>query len=110
MDQGSSEISMTARAAAVAALVAATAVLLVALAGALSNGGGGPTPDAPGNGSSVSGNASRAKSGPATYTIEEGDTLSAIAAETGVSIARIEDLNPGLDPQAITTGQEIRLK
>lgn len=110
MDQGGSQISNGARVAAATALAVALVVVLVALAGALSDGGG----DSPGgisdNGASVDGGGSGAGSGPATYEIKEGDTLSAISEETGVSVARIEDLNPGLDPQAITPGQEIRLR
>ena len=47
---------------------------------------------------------------PARYTVKEGDTLSAIEAETGVPVSRIELLNPGLDPQALTPGQKLRLR
>jgi LysM repeat protein len=45
-----------------------------------------------------------------TYTIQAGDTLGGIAAKTGVPLSRIEELNPSVDPHAMTTGQEIRLK
>lgn len=47
---------------------------------------------------------------PATYTVEVGDTLGAIAEETGVAVERIEELNPELDPQALVAGQEIQLR
>jgi LysM repeat protein len=110
MNQGGSQISIGARVAAATALAVALVIVLVALAGALSDGGGGSPGGSSDNGASVDDGGSRAGSGPATYEIKEGDTLSAIADETGVSIARIEDLNPGLDPQAITPGQEIRLR
>ncbi len=46
----------------------------------------------------------------ATYTVEVGDTLGAIADETGVSVETIEELNPELDPQALVTGQKIKLR
>lgn len=109
MDQGSSQISVGARIAAVAALAVALIVLLAALAGALSGDEGGDSSNAtPGNGASTE--TAGSGSGPAKYEIQEGDTLSAIADETGVSVARIEQLNPGLDPQAITPGQTIRLR
>lgn len=110
MDKGESQISTVARVAAAAALAVALVVVLVAFAGALSGGDGDSSTGARGTETAVEEGGSRAGSGPATYKIEEGDTLSAIADETGVSVARIEDLNPGLDPQAITPGQEIRLR
>lgn len=110
MDPGEGQISIGARFAAAAALAVALVVVLIVLAGLLSNGDGGSSGGVPDNGTSSDGSGSRPISGPATYTIKEGDTLSAIADETGVSIARIEDLNPGLDPQAITPGQKIRLR
>lgn len=107
MDQGSSQISVGARVAAVAALAVALVVFLVALVGALSGEeSGGPSTATPVNGAP----AAETATGPAKYRIQEGDTLSAIADETGVSVARIEELNPGLDPQAITPGQTIRLR
>lgn len=106
MEQGGSEISMGARVAAVVALVTAAIALILALGSVLAGGNGEGTPAGSANGASVAGG----KSVPATYRIEEGDTLSGISAQTGVSVTRIEELNPGLDPQAITPGQEIRLR
>jgi hypothetical protein len=43
------------------------------------------------------------------YTVRAGDTLSAIAATTGVPLARIRALNPGLAPTALFIGEKIRL-
>jgi hypothetical protein len=45
----------------------------------------------------------------AFYTVRRNDTLAAIAVKTGVSLQRLEELNPGLDPQALVAGQRIRL-
>jgi LysM repeat protein len=45
-----------------------------------------------------------------TYTVKTGDTLNAIAEKTGVSVERIEELNPDLDPQALLSGQKITLR
>lgn len=46
----------------------------------------------------------------ATYTVRSGDTLSGIAARTGVQVAVIMRLNPGLNPNALQTGQVIKLR
>ena len=44
-----------------------------------------------------------------TYTVQAGDTLSAIAGETGVPIEELEELNPGVDSQSLSVGQELKL-
>jgi LysM repeat protein len=44
-----------------------------------------------------------------TYTVKAGDTLSSIAVKTGVSLARIQELNPELDSQSLQTGQLVKL-
>lgn len=46
----------------------------------------------------------------ATYTVKSGNTLSGIAAQTGVSVGTIERLNPGVNPSALQTGQVLKLK
>ena len=43
------------------------------------------------------------------YIIKEGDNLSTIAEETGVPVDKLLEYNPELDPQALTTGQEVKL-
>ncbi|KAA8620600.1 LysM domain-containing protein [Pyrenophora tritici-repentis] len=43
------------------------------------------------------------------YTVKEGDTLTSIAADAGTTTARIKQLNPGLNPNAILVGQVIRI-
>lgn len=43
------------------------------------------------------------------YTVKAGDTLSGIAAKTGVSLERIQTLNPKLDSQTLQTGETIKL-
>ena len=50
-----------------------------------------------------------ARAPPRSYVVQAGDTLSAIAAKTGVSLAAIQRLNPGIDPQALQTGQSLKL-
>ena len=44
------------------------------------------------------------------YTVKAGDTLGAIAEQTGVSVERLQALNPQLDPQALVAGQKIKLR
>jgi LysM repeat protein len=44
-----------------------------------------------------------------TYTVKSGDTLSSIAVKTGVSLERIQALNPKLDSQSLQTGQRVKL-
>jgi LysM repeat protein len=44
------------------------------------------------------------------YTVERGDTLGGIAAKTGTTVARLEQLNPGIDPTALRIGQRIRVQ
>jgi len=44
------------------------------------------------------------------YTVVSGDTLAAIAAKTGTTVAALEHLNPGIDPTALRIGQKIRVQ
>jgi LysM repeat protein len=46
----------------------------------------------------------------ANYTVKLNDTLGLIAEKTGVSVERIEVLNPDLDPQNLIVGQKIKLR
>ena len=45
-----------------------------------------------------------------TYTVKTGDTLAAIAENVGVPVDTLLELNPELDPQALVSGQKIRLR
>jgi LysM repeat protein len=45
-----------------------------------------------------------------TYVVQSGDTLGAIAAKTGTTVARLLQLNPGINPTALRVGQRIRVK
>lgn len=45
-----------------------------------------------------------------TYTVESGDTLTAIAHKTGVPVPEILALNPEVDPQILIAGQTLQLK
>ena len=45
-----------------------------------------------------------------TYTVKRGDTLGGIADKTGVSVERLQELNPGLDQFSLVAGQKIKLR
>lgn len=56
---------------------------------------------------------SESKEGPETpdeYVVQDGDSLSGIAVRYGISVARIERLNPDLDPNTLATDQVIKLQ
>jgi LysM repeat protein len=45
-----------------------------------------------------------------TYTIKAGDTPSGIASANGMTTDELLELNPDLDPNALTVGDEIKIK
>jgi LysM repeat protein len=47
---------------------------------------------------------------PDEYVVKSGDSLSTISEDTGISIERIQKLNPDVDPQALIEGQTLKLK
>jgi LysM repeat protein len=47
---------------------------------------------------------------PKTYEVQSGDTLTSIAHETGVPVATILRLNPGVDPQILVSGEKLKLR
>lgn len=53
---------------------------------------------------------SRPHAGSAVYVVRPGDSFSTISARTGVSIQTLESLNPSVNPQALQTGQRLRLR
>lgn len=94
----------------VAALLAVT-VAVGLLRGHLGSGGGESTPST-GQPTKQKPSASRPKppEKPSMYTVRAGDTISGIAAKTGVPTAEISRLNPGISPTALFIGQEIKLR
>jgi LysM repeat protein len=44
------------------------------------------------------------------YTVAAGDTFGSISAKTGVPIAQIEQLNPGVSTNSLQVGQRVRVK
>jgi LysM repeat protein len=49
-------------------------------------------------------------SGKQAYVVKAGDTLVTISVLTGVPLERLRELNPTADPQALVTGQRIKLR
>jgi LysM repeat protein len=81
-------------------------VIATALGG--SDGGGGS-----GGGSGHAGHVKQSQA-PAhtakTYEVQSGDTLTSIAHQTGVPVAVILKLNPGVDPQILISGEKLKLR
>ena len=44
-----------------------------------------------------------------TYRVRAGDTLASIAEQTGVTVEELQELNPGVDSNSLSIGQELRL-
>src|SRR4051812_5338231 len=44
------------------------------------------------------------------YTVQRGDTFGSIAGKTGISVAQLEQLNPGVSSTALQVGQKLRVK
>jgi LysM repeat protein len=106
--------SAPARVIAAAALLCGFVVVVVVVAGSLGGGSGGS-----GSGSGSGSQAARHSGGggggaprhtPKAYVVKNGDTLTAIAHRTGVSVARIQRLNPGIDPQILISGETLKLR
>jgi LysM repeat protein len=47
---------------------------------------------------------------PTYYVVKAGDTLGAIAARTGIALTTLERLNPNISPNALQTGERLRLR
>ncbi|MFN8216208.1 MAG: LysM domain-containing protein [Solirubrobacterales bacterium] len=45
-----------------------------------------------------------------TYEVQSGDTLTAIAAKTGLTVAELQALNPEVDAQNLTVGEVLKLR
>jgi LysM repeat protein len=45
-----------------------------------------------------------------TYTVQQGDTFASIAVKEGTTVARLEQLNPNVDPTTLHVGDKIRVQ
>jgi LysM repeat protein len=81
-------------------------VIATALGGGDGGGGSGGDSGHPGHVKQSEAPAHTAK----TYEVQSGDTLTSIAHETGVPVAVILKLNPGVDPQILISGEKLKLR
>jgi LysM repeat protein len=99
-----------ARAIAATALVCGFLIVIVIVAisfgGGEDGGSGGRSQGGKPAKSGRAGGAKAAKS----YVVQNGDTLTSIAHRAGVSVARIQELNPGVDPQILVSGEKLKLR
>ena len=101
--------SAAARTLAALALVAAT-IIFVALLAAAFGGDDSSSPDAAKTTTPSETQQSKPKTEAKTYVVKSGDTLSAIAHETGVTVPEILALNPEVDPQILIAGETLKLR
>jgi LysM repeat protein len=94
------------------ALFAVAFVGVVATSGGGDDGGGGeqPTTRERSQTSTTERTETATERQPASYTVKTGDTLGGIAEKTGLTVERLQELNPELDPQALVAGQRIKLR
>lgn len=103
--------SAPARVFAVTTLVVALVVAILIVGGAI---GGGGSDDSGGKGHHSKAARQARKQArekiPATYEVKSGDTLISIAHHNGVTVHRIEALNPEVDPQILIAGEQLKLR
>ncbi len=98
------------------ALIGCVVALYAVVTSTLSEGGGDAGPNRAGQnvtqgGRPASDGGGRRERRPRRmYTVKPGDTASKIAEKTGVSIARIERLNPRLDLGVLSPGDRLKLR
>ncbi len=84
--------------------------MIVLVATTLGGGSGGGSSNSGSNRSSHAKSDQSRASTPKIYVVENGDTLTSIAHQTGVPVATILKLNPGVDPQILISGERLKLK
>jgi LysM repeat protein len=99
-----------ARVLAVTSLAVALVVVVVIIGGALGGGGSSGSGGHRHGGDTAQNAVDQKQKTPATYEVQSGDTLISIAHHNGVSVARIETLNPEVDPQILIAGETLKLR
>jgi LysM repeat protein len=88
----------------------ALVAVVVAVFLVVSGGMGGDPGAAPSAGTTTEAVATTKKSTRKRYTIRSNDNLSSIAERFGVTVDRLVELNPKIDPQTLRAGQRLRLR
>jgi LysM repeat protein len=105
----SPEQSSNARFAAIIALVAAFVIVIVMIGTSLGGGSDAGSSQSSAQRSAKSKKAARAQR--KVYVVKPGDCcLSQIAQKTGIDIEVLEQFNPKIDPQAIHSGDRVKLR
>ena len=89
---------------AVIALVTAVIVVIVVVSNSL------PESDGDDGESRAGQEKEQQGSGDKFYIVQPGDSLSTIAEKEGIELDTLEQLNPDLDPQTLSAGQQVRLR
>ncbi|HWQ01156.1 MAG TPA: LysM domain-containing protein [Gaiellaceae bacterium] len=92
-------------------LLAVTGIVLAVRAGLRSDSGGSTTTTASVATVARTTVSRRPPAAPARYyVIQPGDTLGAIASQFGTAVTVLVRLNPGVEPTALTPGEQIRIR
>ncbi len=106
--------SRYARIAAPAAFLAAATIAVLLVRGAIYDDGSGPTvpilPTTVATTARTTTASSPRKPARRYYRIQSGDTFGSIALRFDVSVERLLELNPGVDPSNLRVGQKIRVR
>lgn len=98
------------------ALVTVAVALFLVVSAGTSDPAESPAPSSATTSTTKGDGASKAKpkpkrsTGRRRYTVKPGDTPSGIAEKTGVSVAKLLELNPDLNPQALSPGEALKLR
>jgi LysM repeat protein len=102
--------SSNARIAAIGALAVAIVVLLVIVVTSF-GGGGGSNPSSPAAKSAGQPAGSQPdQPGRKIYVVKPGDTFSVIAVKVGISVDKLQRLNPGIDQFSLHSGDRVKLR
>lgn len=93
-----------------AALIVFGLLFLVVVVGSIAGGSGSGESADQSDSSGESDGGSGAQPRASSYRVRPGDTLGSISERTGRTPEQLQDLNPGLDAQALQPGQRLKLR
>jgi LysM repeat protein len=102
--------SVPARVVAVVALVCGFVLVVAIVAASLGGDGEGGSDGRPAAAKSAKGENGKSGKPRKFYVVQNGDTLTSIAHRMGITVARIQELNPGVDPQILVSGEKLKLR